>query len=86
MAHRDDLAKSTPMEVGTNDPWRHRSNGMKCASCMWFVVKVKECINTTCDNRGCLGRCRKNAPSIKGFVPVFETDWCGDHRLDENKI
>ena len=22
----------------------------------------------------------------KGFVPVFETDWCGEHRLDENSI
>ena len=26
------------------------------------------------------------SPSMNGFVPVFEADWCGDHRLDESKI
>lgn len=24
-----------------NDPWKHRGAGMKCSSCMWFVVKQK---------------------------------------------
>ena len=80
------------------DNWKHRSQGMKCNTCIWFVVKnlpsdesngnsKAEC--GTCkapDPRGKLGRCRRHAPSANGFVPVFESDWCGDHRLDENKI
>lgn len=33
-----------------------------------------------------LGRCRKHAPTMNGFPAVFDTDWCGDHKLDENKI
>ena len=24
----------------SNDPWKHRSTGMKCATCMWFVRKA----------------------------------------------
>lgn len=65
-----------------DDPWKHRSVGMKCESCMWFAPKQ----GSVQDARGVLGRCRRHAPSMNGFVPVFETDWCGDHRLDETKI
>lgn len=38
------------------------------------------------DSRGELGRCRRHAPTVNGFPAVFESDWCGDHKLDENKI
>jgi len=24
----------------SEDPWKHRSDSMKCTSCMWFVVKA----------------------------------------------
>ena len=24
-----------------NDPWVHRSKGMSCATCMWYVEKAK---------------------------------------------
>lgn len=73
----------------SKDPWKHRGAGMRCRTCMWFVIKV-----TTDDSgklepsnkNGRLGRCRRHAPSPNGFLPVFENDWCGDHRLDENKI
>jgi len=33
-----------------------------------------------------LGRCRKHAPTLDGWPAVFESDWCGDHKLDENKV
>jgi hypothetical protein len=33
-----------------------------------------------------IGRCRRNAPTIKGFPVVFPFDWCGEHKIDENKI
>ena len=38
------------------------------------------------DPRGTIGRCRANPPTMKGFPIVFEQDWCGGHRIDENKI
>lgn len=65
-----------------SDPWKHRSEGMKCKTCMWFVLKEvpPEIVQPK------LGRCRRHCPSMNGFVPVYEADWCGDHRLDENKI
>lgn len=66
-----------------NDPWKHRALNMRCATCMWFVEKAPE---KPGEGAAKLGRCRKYAPSAKGFVPVFANDWCGDHRLDENKI
>lgn len=60
-----------------NDPWKHRSTSMSCATCIFFVPKAP---------REDFGRCRRNAPTMKGFVPVFASDWCGEHRMDENKL
>lgn len=74
----------------SNDPWEHRSKGMRCRTCMWFVIKAiregTEPPKVIEPENGQLGRCRRHAPSPNGFLPVFEEDWCGDHRLDENKI
>ena len=61
------------------DPWKHRSSGMSCGTCMWFVLKEgsKEPI---------IGRCRKNAPTNSGYPVVFINDWCGQHKLDETAV
>ena len=64
-----------------DDNWKHRSSGMTCASCMWFVPKAK-----ADGTQSKLGRCRRHAPYPFGWAPVFETDFCGDHRIDENRI
>ena len=71
------------MDTQDKDPWKHRSVGMRCKTCMWFAEKHTE---TQPDVRGNIGRCRRHAPSMGGYPVVFATDWCGDHRLDENKI
>ena len=64
------------------DPWKHRSEGMKCKSCMWFVPKARK------DNTGVydLGRCRRHAPTMNGYPVVFVNDWCGDHKLNEEYL
>ena len=67
----------------SNDPWAHRSEGMKCKTCMWFVRKERSAWPAYMN---VLGRCRRHAPTIGGWPTVFETDWCGDHKLDEGKI
>ena len=70
------------------DPWKHRSKGMKCASCMWFVKKAPSQLEAPARRelgQGEVGRCRRHAPSMGGYPVVFTTDWCGDHRLDETK-
>jgi len=73
-----------------SDNWKHRSSGMICNTCMFFVRKKPSApvsVETGDDpKRGMLGRCRRHAPTMKGFPAVFECDWCGDHKLDENKI
>ncbi len=33
-----------------------------------------------------LGRCRRHAPTMGGYPVVYADDWCGDHKIDENKI
>jgi Pyruvate/2-oxoacid:ferredoxin oxidoreductase delta subunit len=70
--------------VEQHDPWMHRSIGMRCKTCMWFVPKmpVKQSTSNTYD----LGRCRRHAPTMGGYPIVFVNDWCGDHRLDENMV
>ncbi|MBC8158969.1 MAG: hypothetical protein H8E94_06530 [Alphaproteobacteria bacterium] len=98
------------------DPWKHRSVGMLCASCMWFVEKVTEprgfvvkdvkepvlepgefrAVDDRTSKPGTFviggpndddvfGRCRRHAPTMQGYPAVFGNDWCGDHKLDENK-
>jgi hypothetical protein len=73
------------------DNWQHRSEKMRCISCMWFVEK-KKCYNSPAPetstkeaiSQGSIGRCRRHAPSMNGFPVVFQSDWCGDHKLNEN--
>lgn len=64
------------------DPWAHRSAGMKCETCLWFVLK-KSTEQRDRDHQ--IGRCRRHAPTMNGYPVVYLTDWCGDHKLDENK-
>ena len=77
--------------LGPDDPWVHRSAGMRCRTCMWYLPKaLGTYLNpaTGVDRpvgAGVIGRCRRHAPVISGFPVVFEDDWCGDHRLDEAK-
>lgn len=68
------------------DPWKHRSSGMSCATCMWFVIKVPASGHHVAPKDATLGRCRRHAPTMSGYPAVFKTDWCGDHKLDENKL
>ena len=66
------------------DPWKHRSLGMMCCTCMWFAEKIAD--QAVDVDKGCeFGRCRRHAPSMMGYPAVFGSDWCGDHKLDENK-
>jgi hypothetical protein len=68
--------------VQTNDNWKHRLSRMKCDSCMWYVQKdAGRCF----PGQANLGRCRRHAPTMSGFPAVYGQDWCGDHKLDENK-
>jgi len=63
-----------------NDPWKHRSYAMRCQTCMFFVRKMAS------KNVKIIGRCRRHAPTINGFPAVYPDDWCGDHKIDEEKI
>ena len=65
------------------DPWMHRSDGMRCKTCIWFVPKHPADHIVT--GAYSIGRCRRHAPTMGGYPVVFVNDWCGDHRLDENK-
>jgi hypothetical protein len=64
------------------DNWRHRARNMRCRSCMWWVPKKPQVENA----RYRLGRCRQHAPTLKGWPATFPDDWCGDHKLDEERI
>jgi hypothetical protein len=74
------------------DNWRHRSQGMKCRTCMWFLQKPPSegqidygsLMTKQAAERGAMGRCRRHAPTMRGFPVVFESDWCGDHKLSKN--
>jgi hypothetical protein len=68
------------MLIMGNDNWKHRGIGMRCETCMWCALKVDD------SGTSKIGRCRRRAPTMNGYPAVFPTDWCGDHKLDENKI
>ena len=79
-----------------SDPWKHRSEGMCCSTCMWNVEKDKPTIlgvvagsaaaGVEPQAKPSIGRCRRHAPTMNGYPVVFENDWCGDHKLDEGKV
>ena len=62
------------------DNWKHRSSGMLCSTCMYFTSKENRIGEIE------LGRCRRHSPTMSGWPVMKLTDWCGDHKLDENKI
>lgn len=63
-----------------SDNWKHRSEGMVCGTCMYFSKKPGKAGNEV------FGRCRRHAPTLSGFPAVWYSDWCGDHKLDENRL
>ncbi len=63
------------------DNWKHRSSEMKCGTCMYYVPKTN-----SEGKESVIGRCRNNAPTMRGYPVVYNSDWCGKHKLDENKI
>jgi hypothetical protein len=70
--------KEKPVE----DNWKHRSQGMRCLTCMYYVPKVKEDESQPTS----YGRCRRRSPTLNGWPAMHSTDWCGDHKLDEEKV
>ncbi len=70
--------------MAEKDNWENRSKNMICDTCIFYVVKGKA-ISKQSDIES-FGRCRKHAPTLNGWPAIFNTDWCGDHKLDENKI
>ncbi len=84
-------AKDDPRQPGPADPWKHRSAGMKCATCMWWVAKplptsLRGEVSPVLQQNGPLGRCRRHAPTMSGYPATYAADWCGDHKLDETKL
>ena len=76
MNYADEKMRDTSVpERVIDDPWIHRSEGMRCHSCMWYVEKENNAIDEI------RGRCRRHCPTMGGFPVVFPIDWCGDHRL-----
>jgi hypothetical protein len=73
-----------PEQRRIEDPWVHRSEGMRCRICIWFVSKVTD--RPVKPDAPIVGRCRRHAPTMNGYPVVYQTDWCGDHRIDENKV
>ena len=63
-----------------NDPWKHRSAGMTCKTCMWYAPKAKS------EGETQIGRCRRHAPTMNGYPVVYPADWCGDHKLNEEAL
>lgn len=65
------------------DPWIHRSYRMLCHKCMYYVRKLPDPNSAMISVE--IGRCRRHAPTMSGFPVMYPHDWCGDHKLDENK-
>ena len=69
-------------KIAKTDNWKHRSKGMLCRTCMYFMEKSGGAPGLS----SAFGRCRRHAPTMSGFPAVFGTDWCGDHKLDETRL
>lgn len=77
-------ASEKPESALPEDNWQHRSDNMRCRTCMYYVRKEAMLVSMYLPPD--VGRCRKHAPTIQGWPVMFGSDWCGDHKLDENKL
>jgi len=77
-----------------DDNWRHRGSRMICLTCIYYMpkelpkmtpVKLDPMAEQAEQQVSHVGRCRRHAPTMSGWPVMFQTDWCGDHKLDENK-
>ncbi len=57
------------------DRWDRKTN-FGCNSCMFFVPKKPLASDLEVGE----GRCRRNAPTMKGYPVVFNDGWCGEHK------
>lgn len=65
--------KEKEMSNTTNkDNWKDKATGMICSTCTNYAPKNEY-----------IGRCRRNAPTMKGFPAVFPSDWCGEHKMND---
>jgi len=74
----DGLASPPP-----KDNWADKSTHC-CFTCMWFVPKqtfIPADMKVEPNPLGDLGRCRRHSPTLGGFPVVYESDFCGDHKL-----
>lgn len=85
----DDMQEQSQLKESygpQEDNWKHRVVGMRCDTCMFWVRKNRRGSGPFADTgKGDMGRCRRHAPTMMGFPAVYQTDWCGDHKIDENK-
>lgn len=78
------LTPAAPLpNVEPEDRWIHRSQHMRCRTCLYWLVKARDPGLPMPVNP--LGRCRRHAPTMSGWPANFADDWCGDHKLDENR-
>ena len=78
-ARDDEGAKWQP------DSWVARPAGMRCRTCIFYVLKQPtERIGGKSPQE--IGRCRRHAPTMSGYPAVFPADWCGDHKVNENRL
>lgn len=77
------------------DNWKHRSAKMKCQTCMFYVPKVGPHTGDVATDEpdavprdlfAVIGRCRERSPTIKGWPAMYPGDWCGAHKIDQDKL
>lgn len=61
------------------DKW-DRKTDFGCSSCMFYVPKIEHAEGDS------EGRCRRSAPTMKGYPVVFSVDWCGEHKRGSNPV
>lgn len=61
------------------DKW-DRKTDFGCNSCMFYVPKIEHAVGDS------EGRCRRSAPTMKGYPVVFGVDWCGEHKRGSNPV
>lgn len=66
------------------DNWANRRKGRCCKKCIHFAEKPAPEDERT---HAIVGRCRRRAPVTEiGWPVVYADDWCGEFKLNEEKV
>ncbi len=72
--------------MNQEDPQEYRDKNMCCETCIWYAQEEPTDGIRFFNWNTEYATCRFKSPVLGGWPVLYLGDWCGDHKLDEDKV